>query len=94
MANSAGFQRAQELVEAVAACGRNAPGHGVSRLALTEPDRQAREFIAGEMRELGMTVHTDACCNLWGVLPSGKGPGVIIGSHLDSVPEGGDYDGV
>lgn len=94
MANRAGFQRARELVEAVAACGRNAPGHGVSRLALTEPDRQAREIIAGEMRELGMTVHTDACCNLWGVLSSGKEPGVIIGSHLDSVPEGGDYDGV
>ena len=91
---SAGFERARELVKSVAACGRNAPNHGVSRLALTEPDRQAREIIAGEMRALGMAVHTDACCNLWGVLPSGKGPGILMGSHLDSVPEGGDYDGV
>ncbi|MCR5346484.1 MAG: Zn-dependent hydrolase [Fretibacterium sp.] len=95
MDTSAGFQRTRELVGAVAACGRNGPGHGVSRLALTEPDRQAREIIAGEMRKLGMTVRMDACCNLWGNLPStGKGPGVLIGSHLDSVPEGGDFDGV
>ncbi|MBR1673052.1 MAG: Zn-dependent hydrolase [Fretibacterium sp.] len=94
---SAGFIRARELVEAIAACGRSAefPDRGVSRLALTEPDRQARELTAKEMRELGMAVRTDACCNLWGVLGGvEKGPGVIIGSHLDSVPEGGDYDGV
>ena len=96
MGSKTGFDRARELVEAVAACGRNEPEHGVSRLALTEADREAREIVAQEMRSLGMTVTMDACCNLWGRIGGADGglPGVLMGSHLDSVPEGGDYDGV
>ena len=88
-----GFKRTRELVEAVAATGR--ASRGVSRLALTESDREARAIVTAEMEALGMTVRTDACCNLWAEYPGTTGqPGVVFGSHLDSVPEGGDYDGV
>jgi len=88
-----GFERTRELVEAVAGTGR--AERGVRRLALTEADAQARTIVTAEMEALGMTVRSDAFCNLWGHLPgTSDQPGVVIGSHLDSVPEGGDYDGV
>ena len=88
-----GFERLQELVAAVAKTGRGQ--RGVSRLALTESDLQARRLIIAEMESLGMKVRLDGCCNIWGCLEAGNDkPGAVIGSHLDSVPEGGDYDGV
>ena len=88
-----GFEKTRELVEAIARTGR--AERGVSRLALTESDREARAIAVSEMESLGMTVRTDACCNIWAEYPgTSDQPGVVIGSHLDSVPEGGDYDGV
>lgn len=88
-----GFERTRDLVERVSRCGRTADG--VLRLALTEEDRRAREIVVDEMKRLGMTVRTDACCNIWGRCEgSGDHPGVVMGSHLDAVPHGGDYDGV
>ena len=88
-----GFEKTRELVEAIARTGR--AERGVSRLALTESDREARAIAASEMESLGMPVRTDACCNIWAEYPgTSDQPGVVIGSHLDSVPEGGDYDGV
>ena len=87
-----GFEKTRELVEAIARTGR--AERGVSRLALTESDREARAIAVSEMESLGMTVRTDACCNIWAEYPgTSDQPGVVIGSHLDSVPEGGDYDG-
>ncbi|MDY3869519.1 MAG: M20 family metallo-hydrolase [Pyramidobacter sp.] len=88
-----GFSRAQEITAAVAQCGRGQ--RGVSRIALTEPDMEARRIVRAEMESLGMDVRLDACGNMWGKREGTEdGPGVVIGSHLDSVPEGGDYDGV
>ncbi len=88
-----GFDRAKQIVEEVSHCGR--ARRGVIRLALTEADRQAREIAAAEMKSLGMSVRMDSCCNLWGRIEgTSDEPGVIIGSHLDAVPSGGDFDGV
>ena len=88
-----GFDRTREIVEAVAKCGRT--DRGVDRLALTEADRQAREIVVNEMKSLGMSVRMDACCSIWGSCEgTSDRPGVVIGSHLDAVPHGGDYDGV
>lgn len=87
------FERVKELVRAVARTGIRK--RGVTRLALSEYDAQARAIVAEEMRSLGMSVKMDSCCNLWGrLVGETNSPGVVIGSHLDSVPEGGDYDGV
>ena len=87
-----GFERVQELIATISQTGRGE--RGVSRLALTDADRQARDIVVEEMKALGMSVTTDACCNLWGRFEgSSDRPGVVIGSHLDSVPEGGRYDG-
>lgn len=70
------------------------PGGGVNRLALTDADRQGRDWTAARMRELGMRVEVDAIGNIIGTFPgTGEGPPVMMGSHIDTVRTGGLYDG-
>ncbi len=74
--------------------GSNPPG-GVSRVAYSEADKQAREYAAKLMREAKLDVSIDAAGNLIG-RRAGRAatrPPLVIGSHIDSVPEGGNYDG-
>lgn len=69
---------------------------GVRRLALTDEDRRGRDLFATWCREAGMSVSVDAIGNLFarreGTDPAQKP--VLIGSHLDTQPEGGRFDGV
>lgn len=70
--------------------------NGITRLALSEEELKARGYVAELMQELGMSIRTDGIGNIIGRLEgtdSAAAP-VIVGSHLDSVPEGGRYDGV
>jgi beta-ureidopropionase / N-carbamoyl-L-amino-acid hydrolase len=70
--------------------------HGVTRLALSEEELKARGYVVGLMQDLGMSIRVDGIGNIIGRLEgtdSTAAP-VIVGSHLDSVPEGGRYDGV
>ncbi|WP_397409329.1 Zn-dependent hydrolase [Polaromonas sp.] len=70
------------------------PGGGVNRLALSDADRQGRDWTAAHMRELGMRVEVDAIGNIIGTFPgTGEGPPVMMGSHIDTVRTGGLYDG-
>ncbi|MCS7082742.1 MAG: Zn-dependent hydrolase [Bacteroidetes bacterium] len=71
------------------------PAGGVSRLAYTEADRQGRAFVAELMRQAGMTVRIDAAGNIIGRYPGRHDdrPPIAMGSHIDSVPEGGAFDG-
>jgi N-carbamoyl-L-amino-acid hydrolase len=68
---------------------------GVCRLALTELDRQARERVIGWAGELGCTVRIDAIGNLF-LRRAGRNPdlpAVATGSHIDTQPNGGKFDG-
>lgn len=69
---------------------------GVCRPALSTIEKQAFEVVAGWMREAGMSVRIDNFGNLIGRLEGENPDGKIlmIGSHLDSQPYGGRYDGV
>lgn len=70
------------------------PGNGCTRYSFSEEDRKARAYIRSEMELIGVEILTDDCGNL---LMYGKGTSdrrVIIGSHIDTVPNGGDYDGI
>ncbi len=69
-----------------------APSGGYRRYAWTAEDRLLREWFAGEAAERGLDLVTDRCGNQWAWWGSGQ-PGVVVGSHLDSVPDGGAYDG-
>ena len=70
------------------------PGGGVSRLALSEADRQGRDCVAGWMKGLGLAVTVDRIGNVFGLRAGAEaGPPVVIGSHIDTVATGGLYDG-
>lgn len=74
--------------------GKNPQG-GVTRLAYSEADKQAREWVLSLMRDAGLRVEIDAAGNLIGRRAgrdSTRKP-ILFGSHIDSVPEGGNYDG-
>lgn len=75
--------------------GRNPQG-GVSRIAYTPADVQGREYAIKLIKEAGLDdVHIDAAGNLVGSLAGTDASlkPLLIGSHIDSVPEGGNYDG-
>ncbi|WP_408523393.1 Zn-dependent hydrolase [Paraburkholderia fungorum] len=69
---------------------------GVRRLALSEDDRRGRELFSSWCMQAGMTVHTDEVGNLFARREgtSADAKPVLIGSHLDTQPEGGRFDGV
>lgn len=71
------------------------PGGGISRLALSPEDLTARAWFADKIDEAGLIVRDDDAGNLGGVLKSRvtNAKTLLIGSHLDSVPNGGRYDG-
>jgi N-carbamoyl-L-amino-acid hydrolase len=74
--------------------GKNPQG-GVSRVAYSDADLKGREYAMKLMREAKLDVGIDAAGNIVG-RRRGSGQGaqpLVIGSHIDSVPEGGNYDG-
>ena len=67
----------------------------MSRLALSPPDKQARDWFAAKTTELGCTVTVDAMGNQFAFRPGKQsGPPTCAGSHLDTQPAGGRYDGI
>ena len=70
------------------------PEGGCRRLALSDEDRQGRDWLVGQMQALGLDVKIDAIGNIVGILKGREdGPAVIMGSHIDTVGTGGRFDG-
>jgi len=84
------------------------PKGGVRRLTLTDLDRQGRDLVVGWLREAGCEIRVDAIGNVFGIRPGRLGNGfdadgapaadaslrpVAIGSHVDTQPSGGKFDG-
>lgn len=69
---------------------------GVRRLALSEEDRQVRDWLKEECLKLGCEVTVDGMGNMFAVLPgqSNDALPVAMGSHLDTQPTGGKFDGI
>jgi hydantoinase/carbamoylase family amidase len=65
----------------------------VTRLAWTPELEAANEWLAGRMTDAGLAVDRDAAGNVFGRWDGGEGKAVLLGSHLDTVPRGGRYDG-
>jgi len=86
--------RIQQHVTALSKYGANPEG-GVSRVAFSDADIAGRKYVAGLMQEAGLTIRTDAAGNIIGRREgsNAKLPPILIGSHTDSVPGGGNYDG-
>jgi hydantoinase/carbamoylase family amidase len=70
-----------------------ADGEAVTRIAWTTQLREAYEWLAGRCRAMGLAVEIDAAGNLIAKWQAADGPAVVIGSHIDTVPQGGRFDG-
>jgi len=70
------------------------PGHGVDRQAATAADAQARTWFTSLAAQYGFTTETDQVGNVFALIEWTPGaPYVLVGSHLDSQPTAGKYDG-
>jgi N-carbamoyl-L-amino-acid hydrolase len=87
--------RLMQHIKGLAEFGTNPQG-GVSRVAYSDADKQGREYVMGLMKDARLDVTIDAAGNIVGRRPGSvnKLPPLILGSHIDTVPEGGNYDGV
>jgi len=85
--------RLENRIKTLGQFGRNPEG-GVSRVAYSEADLAGRKYVMGLMKEAGLKVRVDPAGNIFGRRPGKKDSKVILfGSHIDSVPNGGNYDG-
>lgn len=88
------IDRLMEEIERYATYGKQMSG-GITRPSFSEEDYQVRELFSQQLKDLGMSVSVDAIANIWGTL-EGDGRSekpIVIGSHLDTVPNGGKFDG-
>src|SRR5213592_5272990 len=71
------------------------PKGGVRRLALTDLDRQGRDRVVGWLRDAGATTEVDGAGNIFAIRPGrdDAAPVVLTGSHVDTQPSGGKFDG-
>ena len=87
-------QRLMTRLDELSKIGKNA-AQGIDRQLGSIPDEEARAWLTRcWQHELGLTVKTDGIANLWGqqAEKSGNRP-IVLGSHHDTVPNGGKYDG-
>ena len=69
--------------------------NGVNRIALTKKDKQARDIIVSWMKKLGLIIKIDNIGNIFGFNYFEKdAQPIILGSHIDTVRNGGKYDGL
>ncbi len=90
----ASAERLESRIQALAAFGANPEG-GVSRVAFSDADIAGRAWLIAEMERLGLDVRVDAAGNVIGRRAGRRDelPPILFGSHIDSVPDGGNYDG-
>ena len=86
--------RMEQRIGALSAFGANTDG-GVDRIAFSEADLAGRAYIMDLMREAGLSVRLDTAGNIIGRREGSEPdlPPIMFGSHIDSVPGGGNYDG-
>jgi allantoate deiminase len=84
------WRRISELAE----IGKHEEG-GVARLSFTPEERAAKDLVASYMQAAGLAVREDAAGNLFGRREGrdSGAPAILVGSHVDSVRNGGDFDG-
>src|SRR5262249_11348956 len=91
-------QKLRERIEALSVFGRPEGGtfaDGVSRVAYSDADIAGRRYVMSLMRSAGLTVRVDPAGNIFGRRAGGdtsRAP-ILFGSHIDSVPNGGNFDG-
>lgn len=89
------IQEIKQLLEKLKTFSDKNNKEGVTRLAYTAEDEQAHDFMTKKLSQAGLSVRKDAIGNIFARLPGKDStlPAVGTGSHIDTVPQGGAYDG-
>ncbi len=91
---SCSIERLDEKIKAFSKFGDTGNG-GVTRFSLSKEALEARNEVKRRMEAIGATVVSDDMANLYATLPGTENlPAIMSGSHLDSVKQGGNYDGI
>lgn len=85
------LERLKDNIEALARFGRD-PRGGITRPSFSQPDREARNWLKEKISEAGLIFREDGAGNLFGRLGE-EGRAVLVGSHIDTVINGGRFDG-
>jgi beta-ureidopropionase / N-carbamoyl-L-amino-acid hydrolase len=86
-------RRLEQSIEELGRIGQT-PRGGLTRLALSDEDKRGRDWMVSRMREAGLSITVDQMGNIFGQRAGDPGLApVMMGSHVDSVPTGGRYDG-
>lgn len=86
-------ERLKKLLGGINAFGPNPATGGFNRPGFSEADMAVRSWFADTLATDGLKVSTDAAGNVFGRYGPAEGPCIMAGSHLDTVPEGGAFDG-
>ena len=88
------LERMEDKIKIFSKFGDTGKG-GITRFSLSEEAITARKEFKKRMEAIGATVVTDDMANMYATIPGTQDlPGIYSGSHLDSVRQGGNYDGV
>lgn len=91
------IERLKADIEAVNAIGKSEGIPGLNRVSFSDADMAGRRWLMARMKEAGMKARMDAAGNVFGRWApdsvNADRPAVLAGSHLDTVPQGGAYDG-
>lgn len=87
-------ERLKDSIRELSKIGFNEADHGVYRWGFTDADMEARRWLLQRAESLGFAAHMDGAGNVFfGIGDYHKTPAVLTGSHLDTVPAGGIFDG-
>ncbi|CAM4172968.1 Zn-dependent hydrolase [Paenibacillus alkaliterrae] len=86
--------RLEKTIHELGQIGANEQG-GLDRTAFTPAELTARDWLKEKLAELGLDVRVDEAANIWAIRRGGINelPVIAFGSHVDTVPNGGKYDG-
>ena len=88
------LERMEDKIKTFSKFGDTGKG-GITRFSLSEEALAAREEFVKRMKGIGATVVTDDMANLYATVPGSEDlPAIYSGSHMDSVRQGGNYDGI
>lgn len=92
--NECSIERLEDKIVTFSKFGDTGKG-GITRFSLSPAALEAREEFCKRCKALGMTIKTDDMANIYATLPGEEGlPAIMSGSHMDSVRQGGNYDGI
>lgn len=87
------LSRLRDDLEALGQIGHSAADGGIHRISFSDADMEGRRWLMARFEAADLKTSMDAVGNVIGRWEVGMGPAVLVGSHLDSVPSGGRFDG-